>query len=173
MIFSLLSWASAVVVGPIAAKPAAASIAAHSIRDGFMEILLVAVAAVATATEKRGKLTAKLLRLFSNPGAGELRSTPSLRVPLLLRLDARCLDDLRRIRDLALDELLELGGRHRHRLGAERRETFLDLRRLRDCAHVAGDFVDGLRGRSCRGEQPDPEHVIEPRQAGFGDGRHV
>src|SRR5258706_4502665 len=40
MIFNLLSWASAVVVRPMAAKPAAAS----SMRDGFMEILLVAVA---------------------------------------------------------------------------------------------------------------------------------
>src|SRR5258708_23672989 len=65
MIFSLLSWASAVVVRPIAA---AASMAALRMRDSFIGILLVAIALPSRARRSRTASLPQLLQMLGDKG---------------------------------------------------------------------------------------------------------
>src|SRR5438128_4473283 len=108
MILSLFSWAVADVVRPRAASPATSMV--RSTRDVFMKVSRWQWLCPPPWREHdtRWQAYRKFLRcVFSGDGT------------VLLRLDPRGLDHLRRVLDFTTDELLELRGCHRHRFGPQ------------------------------------------------------
>ena len=93
--------------------------------------------------------------------------------PALLRDDPGGLDHLAGFADFLVHEFPEFGGRHRHRVGAERREPLLHVGRRQRAQHVPIDLLDEIGGRAGRREHADPEVVVEAGKARFGDRRHV
>src|SRR5215471_8964898 len=75
--------------------------------------------------------------------------------------------------DLGPDERIKLRRRHLHRLCAEFSQRILDGGLVQRLGGFSVQPVDYSARRCGRSEQPDPEHVIGIRIAGFERGRNV
>src|SRR6185436_5246779 len=91
----------------------------------------------------------------------------------LLWLDARGAKHLAGVFDFAAHELGEFANRHAPRLGAEIGEALAQVGALQRAIQVAIDLLRDLRRHVGRAPQPEPERVVEARNAGLGDGRHL
>src|SRR5688572_1698608 len=80
----------------------------------------------------------------SSRNAARAASTTAAVTCKLLRLGARVAHDLAELVVLALDEGVGLGGRHRHRLGAELRQSLFHLRGLQRALHLGVRLGDDV-----------------------------